>query len=286
MIGVELSELTDFYQYQELINEIRTPGQRVTTNCYLLPGDLKKNIELHKLSWIRISTGILILRENRDFYNLYYFLASPLPLHDQVDLSGLRKPVTIDILTKTTDFSKVSVLYEDFWQRSGFRFFKRNFRFHLDLPSGDRESLFHLYLDPNYYDHRQIREEEIAQVNRLWRNALDPYSVAFLDEEMMKDCTATQRVYCICDKEDHVVAAYRMEIKGKTAIFWQVVVEKNHREMAKALDILNKQYLIHPEITRFEFWVDEGNIKVIRAMRKLGYVQDPLINIQYIYNPR
>ncbi len=280
------SELTDFLEYQELINEVRAPGQRVSTNCYLLPGDLKKFIEHHKFSWMRISNGILILRENRDFYNLYYFLATPLLLPEQVDFEGLQKPVTLDFLVKTADFSKVGIFGEEYWRRSGFRFFKRNFRFHLDLPTGDREALFHLYLDPSIYEHSQIRDEEISQVNRLWRKALDPYSVAFLDENMMKDCAESQRVYCIRDKEDHILAAYRMEIKGKTAIFWQVVVEKNQREMAKAFDILNKQYLIHPEITRFEFWVDEENKKVIRAMRKLGYVQDPLVNIQYIKYPK
>jgi hypothetical protein len=283
---MKLFKVTDLLQFTELTKSLRVQDKKVGTNCYLLLPDIEKLINRGKLHWMKIKNGIIFLKENQDFYNLYYYFATPIDMDECVDFSGLPKPVILDLLVKTSGFTNMQTRHEKFWKQSGFQFNKRNLRFHLDLPPGDRSSRFRLLLDPSQYDLGLARQEEIPEIIRIWRSALDPYSVALPDESELSELIRSKQVFCIRTSEKQVIAAYRLEVRGKSAYFWQVVVEKSHRERDKAHDILFSQYLLHPEVTSFYFWVDENSRMVIWSMKKLGYIQDEVLNYQYILEPK
>jgi GNAT superfamily N-acetyltransferase len=277
-----MQAVNDLCHYSTLVKESKSHGKSVVTNCYLLPAEINKYIQQHRMFWKQFNQGIIFLCEELDFYYLYFYLTQE--THEQAPLQFERenKPVVIDLVylesNKPLSLSEV----ENQWLASGFSTYKLYRRMVLDLSSEQPASIKKNILNSDLYELSHATPGDYNDVLTLWRSSLDVFSTALPDKDELIGTLDNKQVYAVYGKNKKIVAALQFKRNGKIGFVDHVVVDDKHRNQGLANVLLQAALSENKDISKCCLWVDENNHPARKFYLKNGFYFDGRISCQLL----
>jgi len=266
-----LTLVNDVNHFSYLVNASGQQGKRTISNCYLLPNDILHYTQQRKMFWSKLLNGIIFYCEENDFFYLYFYLLKEQNQNSTIIMEKLGKPLVIDLVFSNTKVAQSQRYIEEFWLASGFQLYKTYKRYVLHNLSGERKINFHPHIDERYYRFGYPQKTHVAEILKLWRTALDVYSIALPDEIEMLDLMEKKMLLCIFDINLKLVGVIKVQIDGKTGSLWHLAVDEEHRHygLAKALMLSSINEL--KDVDRILTWVEENNFPAINLILTIGF---------------
>ena len=277
-----MKKVNDLNHFSTLVKSIKQDGKQVHTNCYLMPDTITRYIQRNRIFWEANANGVVFLCEEMDFYYLYFYISEPLQFDTPVQFEPLDKPIVIDLAGTEAQWLHSLVKVEEFWITHGFKHYKNYKRLSLDLPLGDRRSIYQLDLDTTLYKLAYAQPSDIQDLYDLWRNTLDIYSTPLPDDDEMHELVNNMHILCVFTKENKLAGATVQKINGKTCFIWHMAVSEEHRRRGLAMALLVYSILENSHVQRYYVWVYERNTSVINLDLAVGFRFDGKVTHQLI----
>lgn len=251
------------------ISTVKRNTVQYTTNFYLSGLKLKELIDNKKLFIINNSSNIFILRENDEFYNLYFCSSNNDTLSNSLeseDLEGINLPVVADLVGE----EKPLQILKDIFIKNNFHHYSTFIRFSTKM---------------NKYNNILYSTDDILFAEPI--DSLKIYSILINNFDKYVHHLPTigeiedfikQKSILIKKENGDIVGLLIFHRIGLSSTASYVYVDKNHRGK-KISAKLHKRYdeECH-NIKRFLLWVEESNLPVINMQLNWGYNYDNLID--------
>lgn len=276
-----MEPVRDLNHFSTLVREARSAGERIVTNCYLLPNEIKADIEANRLFWKADDFGVLFFREEAAFYQLFFYVSLP-------ELSGfaaLDKPVVLDFVY--VESSRPSPVAEQVsrWKDCGFEDYKTYHRLLATDQSAENVLGASAPAEDPAYQTIEARPGDIESIRKLWMDTLDPYSVAIPSHEFLVGLIGRKQLYCVVDREDRVVAAGRVHNAGNVCTLFNFAVDPAHRRRGLSHRLFRYPFEQGREagIRKYYAWVADDNGPSRKMCHGEGYAIDGKVTIQLLF---
>ncbi len=268
--------------YKDLLRQNKEERNRVDTNCLLLPGAMNAFITSGTLFVEQYSDGLVFFVDEGNFFNLYYFWESGVPLPNlQQD-----KPVLIEELNNNGSRDVYISQLEPVLKQAGFSLFKHNLQVAAAMKERQQE------LRERYAQKKSSLEAQgyrfafctdgagMKQVVSLWESALNPTDIP----QSHKTVDPDNQVLCIFDNENTLCAAKWWHHSGKTSEGRHVVTHKDfeRRGLASTLQLAWLVDGLDHGVERYMTWIADTNAPSLAMHQKIGFLCNGRTSKQYI----
>ena len=273
-----IDRISDYSALESLIRDYKQNNDDLINN---LPFDRRifsSYIDEDRLYLIENDNGICILADDINYYLLYYLLDrnNNIPVINPMDRTILLNEYYVEKYLKD-DMDYEKCIFDD----SGFIVESKNYQLEINLKDKENEIKsrcedYRLMLKEYGYDVEDIVDEYNEEISLLWKDNLKitdiPYEHYYNGNN-------------ICIKDDGKIVACAWYRNSRTVSEWRhVVVDERYRgkKLASALLYLWMNRLIEENIYRGFTWVEKDNEISLSLHKKMGFVTNGRISIQYI----
>lgn len=271
-------------QYKMLILQNRQRFAKVESNCFLMPNDVKRMIDEGRLKANIYEKGLYLFAEEKYFSKLYYFW--------DASSEFFRPPQGKTLLVEemgSESWKKSVTESEEKLSRSGFRRYKRNLQFTVNM--GERALAIERELPSRLAHLNEIGIRIIPcdtsffaeQTVALWYKELDKTDIPEKHTQFMS--CEDDHVVCTVNDKNEVVGAYWWRIEGKgSGEGRHIVTRQDHlrQGIGTALLLHSQKELLSRGISRMLTWISASNEKSILLHKGVGFQKNGRFCIQYI----
>jgi ribosomal protein S18 acetylase RimI-like enzyme len=272
--------------YAELVQQFKIKHGRVRTNCFLHPDALAGYIAGGRLRVFEGADILLILIAEEYCERLYYYSASQAPLRGEArrELEAESRIIAMDIVTRNL-CADTENPEESQWIRSGFH---KRCTYQRMAASAEQaaetEAAASAVLD-GQFTVQTSGEGHIPAIRALWRQSLDPLSIARPDDTELRALFAAGSVRMIM-RGGSLCAVMVSYPQGKTATIDHVAVHPSFRRqgLARALLAASIRRDLQSGIASFRLWVDRTNEPAIRLYRAFAFTPDETLSKLFVFS--
>lgn len=272
----------DLLTYNTIVKNLKSTRNKIITNCYLLPGGINYYAQQDRLSYLQINDGLLLFRDNQNFFSLYFFLFENTKALNSFPFSQLEKPVIVDLIFLETNPSQSLLRVEELYHEINFQTYK-TYK-HMSMEPRMRENLanYPAIIGLEQYQISFASLDDQYRIQEIWQNNLDIYSYPLPNSAEMHTILSSKQVFTIYEKDKTPIAALQLQQNGTTGIISHVVVDRNYRNRGLSKTLLRYCIQASCNLYRYHLWVEETNQPAINLYKSCGFVFDGRISHQLI----
>ena len=271
-----MEPVRDLNQFSSLIREARSSGQPILTNCYLLPAEINASLAKNALFWKAAAGGVLFLREEAAFYQLYYFI-NP---NNLTGFQALNKPVVLEWVYRDSGKPSSVANPVSCWETCGFAIYHTYLRMELAGTANPPPSPA-----SNRYRTAGARPGDMDAICRLWAGIVDRFTTATPAADELADLIARQLIHCVMDEQDNVVAVLQAQQAGKVYTLNHLAVDPAHRRQGLGHRLM--QFGIDQArglgARKILLWVADDNVAARQLHQSLGFEYDGKVTVQLLF---
>jgi ribosomal protein S18 acetylase RimI-like enzyme len=268
-----MDKIESYDQCVKLIKEFTRKAGHITTNCYILPNEMRHMID-SKLIYYQISKDILVLYiDESDYMHIYYWITDEtLPVIKQTE-----KVVVLDLVARGKENPE-----EQRWEKAGFKPYKLYTRMKYDLFNWHRHDISDLR--DNLCAISPARASDLKNIYLLWRECLDWYSTPLPTESEIEWMAASGHIYCARHHTDIIGAVY-MDAASKSCVLKHLSIGRDYRRQGFGSFLMDYalKAMVEEGIEKCILWVDIDNTPAYENYVKYGFEQDGLWSRQMIW---
>lgn len=275
-----MEAVRDLNHFSALVREARSSGPGVATNCYLLPDEIKVLTARQRLFWRAEQGGVIFLREEPAYYQLYFFIDPRSP----GQFRPMRKPVLLELVYQETGQSVPAGAQTARWEAGGFSVFHTYRRMAMSAESAARLTPVPVPPDSPYRA-RGARREDMPEICRLWAGIVDPYTTATPADDALAELITREQIHCMADARDNVAAVIQAQYGGGSCTISHVAVDPAYRRQRLAARLMQygMQQGVKRGVRKILLWVADDNIPARELYRSLGFACDGKVTVQLLF---
>ena len=272
-----MEALRTYDAYRDKVNLLRQKAakenRKVITNCYFLPGKVKKLIADQKLYIEEQNGNLFICEQEPTFYRVYYYVQNPEAIEPlQLPLSAVIEFTYKDAATERGGENAIAVI-----TKMGFKLGRQSGRMVLQaarIPRFFENTAADVLVE-------YAKHEDKQKIWELLHNAFIPI-YAFLPQEEELDQLILDKSILALRYQGDLAGIWHTEIVGKNAWGRQLVVDERYRGKGYGRMLMCAYHdSVKDRVERVLFWVDMAN-PAISLYKKLGYEFDGCMANEYI----
>lgn len=279
-----MEELRSMEEYRTLIKEFRTVCKKSFSNIYLMPDDIKRYIELHRVSYKKDNNGIVLFFDESTHYSVYLYVN---------DQSGFEVPVRdkkllVRNMYRTREKNPTLLNIQKHLQELGFK---------------QQDTLVRIQGDSlNIFSKCKIIEGYVKEMKEKGFRCIAPDFSRFdeiehiiMDSGTIKDYQMIYRTLeekklleegtylCIVNSSDEICAGGVVDVDIAKGIVREgaaaVKTEYKMKGLAPILSYYRYKWLCDKNIPTIQGWISVYNEPSLRYHRSLGYsIMDKYVN--------
>ena len=248
------------------VGKLRQQGPRYLTNFYLDESKVKALIDDNGLYCVKQDGCLLLLRQNDDFYNLYFLANSVAGIAAAVGALKLEAKAVVDLIGREEDLGELAAVFRG----HGFR----------DYAMYQRMSKVGNDIGPTVVaDERVVfaGSEDAETIHHIISTKFDKYSEHLPTLAEIRTMIDNKTILII-KEQGEIIGIRIFEKNGLTAHarFWYV--DPSYREQRIGGKMNQRYFQLCPEIKRFILWVDCAKQYIIERDMHYGYKKDGLVD--------
>lgn len=271
-----MERIESYKQFGEKVREFKKNAKEVCSNCYFLPGEVRKMTEKGTLYLEETDGCLLFFVREAGCSRLYYYLETgKTPIVEKQDM-----PVFLDFVYREekeageADIRKV-------WEKQGFQIYKKYRRMECMgkdfIPPADQQKM------QERYPAKSLKPEDYEDCIALWKSCLDVYSTLLPDREEFSAACEKGQIIGVRLDDGSVGAVNRGIFKGRTAFMQHLAVSPKLRGIGMGRTLCCASIgamFTQCGAEKVNFWVDEKNTHAIGIYERMGFVNDGMISGQ------
>lgn len=275
-------QIDDPAKLKELLSRNRQSLREASCNIVILPGAFEPYIHEGRLFAEQFRHGTVLFVDEGKYYRLFYQWEADAPFDD----FHKEKPVLLEEMDDGRSLRDHVVRMEPVLENAGFRLFKRNIQFIIDLKTlseddlsarteAGMKNLAGLSLRP----HICCDDRYLPQVYELWEAYLDPTDIPAAHRGWQD-----HQILCILNEQDEVAAARWWKNTGKKSEGRHAVTRPEYRRKGIASAMLGFWFENAGKngALRGSTWVSDTNEASLSVIRRAGFEMTDRISRQYI----
>ena len=281
--------VTSAEKCRALIRENSARHGTCNSNCLLIGGKILDAIPKGRLFYRTFSHGLVLYRDEGNYYEASYFWKKNQPLDD---LRADKDISVIEISTNNRQDAYPAQLKPNL-EAAGFERFRRTLQFELNVPEAWKT------LEPAYIEQLARAEangfilrdpvppELRKAVADLWESRLDAMTVSLSQKECLIAGTSGHAV-CLTAPDGTVSSSYWWQTARTSAEGWHIVTHPSFAQQGLAILLLMHavKKLNDNGIRRLITYIGDDNFKSINLHREIGFTGNGRTAVQFILRKR
>lgn len=205
-----LVPIESYEQYTALVKEIKANSiQKVFTNCYMLPAEIKRLISLKNFYQVKTDQGLVFADDEGGYYYLFLYVDMSNPLI----LPSLEKDILVENVYYDGRRTKIQCKFEEYVQNAGC-IFLNTYNAITNRPQLNPEKYWkklELLQNSLAAEGKKISiptERQLKQFEEIYRETIDKYVQKRYSKKERKEQRKLGYLHCIDDKEGKIYAIH------------------------------------------------------------------------------
>lgn len=272
-----MKKIETYEQCSLLIKNFKKCNNKLITNFFYLPKDLKTIIANRKIRYQESKDALIFCVEEKDFFHIFYFAIE----ESAITLENTEKVMILDLVARNINDSKEIEQEKKIWKSVGFKEYKRYIRLKYQIKQEFCEAI-------DLVRHKDCELLCAAPIDanavlNLWETNLDRYSSPLPNNKDMEYLIKSGHIYVIKQK-GIVIGAVYMDASTKSCNLRYFAVMPSYRRRGLGTALMNYalRAMALEHIERCYLWVDINNMPAYLSYKKYGFEEDELWSEQLL----
>lgn len=270
-----MKKIESYEQCNLLIKNFRKVKEKLVTNFFFLPKELKAMLEQKEVLYQQNDGTLIFFVKEMDFFHIFYFACE----EQALEIEKPDKVMILDLVAREGQNPKEINLEKKRWNAVGFQEYKSYVRMKYDIDK--RENASKSAAIKKACDFSRARQEDIEAVSDLWKANLDQYSTPLPSAGDMKRIIESNHVY-VAKQCGNIVGAVYMNAASKSCVLQHLVIAPRCRRQGLGTFLMEYalEGMAQEGIEKCHLWVDIQNIPAYESYKRYGFQEDGLYSKQ------